>query len=295
MSSGNGNRRVAEVFREYLLRTRHHRSEESQRNVGLVTATVIDIVVHELRYRRVRQLDEDLWRKFQEHMEAVGYADSTRHRYGKQLKTLIRWAQKRDLLAEADLPEDPAEWTMRKSQEHPDRSLSSDEIEELLDGLRGDWMRRPVGLAIYQGVRRGEVLLLQYKDVDVDADMLTVGARGRTKDRSFRRIPVHPRTYEFLPDSIPDTDEWVVTLPKPREEYKDPRGAFTRAFRRRADSLGFPDLRFHDLRHTCASHMARSGEHTLYQIQKFLGHSSIQQTERYAHLLPSDFSVSWGA
>ena len=51
-------------------------------------------------------------------------------------------------------------------------------------------------------------------------------------------------------------------------------------------------LRFHDLRHTFASHAAQSGKVSLYQIKEWLGHSSIDTTEIYAHLLPHDDSIN---
>ena len=51
-------------------------------------------------------------------------------------------------------------------------------------------------------------------------------------------------------------------------------------------------IRFHDLRHTFASHAAQSGRVSLYQIKEWLGHSSIDTTEIYAHLLPYDDSIN---
>ena len=44
---------------------------------------------------------------------------------------------------------------------------------------------------------------------------------------------------------------------------------------------------FHTLRHTFASWLAQSGKVTLYELRDLLRHSSITQTERYAHLIPS--------
>jgi integrase len=49
-----------------------------------------------------------------------------------------------------------------------------------------------------------------------------------------------------------------------------------------------PYIRFHDLRHTFASHWTMRGG-DLYKLQRVLGHKSAQMTLRYAHLLPSAF------
>ena len=45
-------------------------------------------------------------------------------------------------------------------------------------------------------------------------------------------------------------------------------------------------VRWHLLRHTFASHVMQTGRVTLYQLQRWLGHSTPVMTQRYAHLAP---------
>jgi integrase len=52
-------------------------------------------------------------------------------------------------------------------------------------------------------------------------------------------------------------------------------------------------IRFHDLRHTFASHWVMNGG-DLFKLQKILGHKTVQMTMRYAHLQPSAFKDDWG-
>jgi hypothetical protein len=59
-----------------------------------------------------------------------------------------------------------------------------------------------------------------------------------------------------------------------------------KAFRNARIRAGMPDLHFHDLRHTFASHWVMSGG-DLYVLKDILGHKSIQMTQRYAHLSPT--------
>ena len=61
--------------------------------------------------------------------------------------------------------------------------------------------------------------------------------------------------------------------------------AFKKIFKRMTLEAGVKLIRFHDLRHTFASNFLMSGGN-IYDLQKILGHSSVQITERYTHFLP---------
>lgn len=56
-------------------------------------------------------------------------------------------------------------------------------------------------------------------------------------------------------------------------------------------SLGFEDFRFHDLRHTAASHMAMAGSSDS-ELRAFLGHKSAAMVIRYAHYRESTMECS---
>jgi site-specific recombinase XerC len=63
----------------------------------------------------------------------------------------------------------------------------------------------------------------------------------------------------------------------------DPDNFYKRNFQKDIEASGVERIRFHDLRHTFASHYMMSGGN-LYDLQKILGHADIKTTERYAHL-----------
>lgn len=64
------------------------------------------------------------------------------------------------------------------------------------------------------------------------------------------------------------------------------RSEITKAIARRLDQAGLPKMRFHDLRHSCASLLLELGEHPKI-VQEILGHSSIGITmDLYSHVSP---------
>ena len=73
----------------------------------------------------------------------------------------------------------------------------------------------------------------------------------------------------------------MITNPQTRTAYPSFYGTWFIV--RRAAKLD--DLRIHDLRHTFASVLVNKGV-SIYEVQTLLGHSSVQMTQRYAHLAP---------
>jgi integrase len=67
----------------------------------------------------------------------------------------------------------------------------------------------------------------------------------------------------------------------------EPQHITTRHFRPLLRRAGLPELRFHDIRHTCATLLLARGTHPSY-VQRLLGHASVRMTlDRYSHWMPS--------
>ena len=67
----------------------------------------------------------------------------------------------------------------------------------------------------------------------------------------------------------------------------DAQNIINRHFKPLLKRVGLPDIRWHDLRHTCATLLLSRGTHPKY-VQQLLGHASIQLTlDRYSHWMPS--------
>jgi site-specific recombinase XerD len=111
------------------------------------------------------------------------------------------------------------------------------------------------------------------------------------KTNSSRRIMLSAAAVGVLHDvrvraeqlNLPTTQEcYVFTNPRTRTAYH----SFYAAWFVARDLAELEDLRIHDLRHTYASTLINSGV-SLYEVQTLLGHSSLQMTQRYAHLEPN--------
>jgi integrase len=133
------------------------------------------------------------------------------------------------------------------------------------------------------GCRRGEILSLEYKDVDLFKKTVSVFS---TKTGERRTIPLTERVFAVLLEKEKSRakvrsieGDFVFSHPPGRKvNIYTLRSAFEDAM----EKVGIQDFRFHDLRHTFASRLAQSGVDP-YTIQKLMGHSSFITTQRYAH------------
>jgi integrase len=166
------------------------------------------------------------------------------------------------------------------------RWLTHEEAIRLLDASRRS--RNPslvdlVELALFTGMRQGELLNLTWADVD--------RARGgilleKTKSGRRREVPLGERAYAVLERrSVSGTPVRLVFGSRSwdcfRKGWEAAVGAAT---------LDAP-LRFHDLRHTLASWAVQRGV-TLPELKDLLGHSTLTMVLRYAHLAPENLRAA---
>jgi integrase len=155
------------------------------------------------------------------------------------------------------------------------RWLTDEEEERIRAVLTTDTHRWEFDLTLHTGMRRGENFWLRWKDVDVERGNLTV--KGKTGQRhivanetaiaALRKLHMRSGDKEFV---CPDNDG---------RAKRDWRRWFEEAVR----EANVPDFHFHDLRHTFASRLVMAGV-DIRTVQELLGHKSIVQTMRYAHL-----------
>jgi integrase len=199
------------------------------------------------------------------------------------------------------------------------RPLSETEVRAFLDLAResGDRFEALYVLAITTGLRRGELLGLRWDDVSMERSTLRVGRAlvreggrhtlGETKTRRGRRqINLTPRTVSTLKAHHKKQQEEKIKL---TGLYKDhglifatrvgtpinPENLVNRSFKPLLERASLPEIRFHDLRHTCATLLLGRGVHPKF-VQELLGHATKAMTlDTYSHYLPSMGDQAAGA
>lgn len=149
-------------------------------------------------------------------------------------------------------------------------------------------IREIVTLAVGTGMRLDELIHLQWADLDLDRRLIAVhrGRHGTTKSGKARYIPILDTLLPFLRELSLKRGGAKLVFPgedgKPRSK---PGVRFP--FKQAAKRAGLPEaLRFHDLRHTFASHWVLDGG-DIFRLSKILGHSNVMITQKvYAHLAP---------
>lgn len=159
------------------------------------------------------------------------------------------------------------------------RFLSDAERTRLLDACKpAPWPRLYllVLMALTTGARKGELLGLTWADVDRDRGLASV---GQTKNGDPRMLPLVAAVLDELARFTGAPDERVFRATRRAQAPH----AFEEGWKDALVSAGIRGFRFHDLRHSCASLLARAGA-TLLEIGDLLGHRQISMTKRYSHL-----------
>jgi integrase len=139
-----------------------------------------------------------------------------------------------------------------------------------------EWMRATMAFAACTGVRRGEMLSLQWMDVDMANRRLYL---RETKNGVLRILPLSEfalRVLRSLPEGAGGDTVFAGVDAARLSVYT----------RRIFHGLGIPDASFHTLRHTAASWLVMEGV-DLYAVGQILGRKTPRMTQRYAHLSPN--------
>ncbi len=144
--------------------------------------------------------------------------------------------------------------------------------------------------ALHTGARAGELLALQWRDIDLAARLIVIrrssvrGVVGPTKSGRERKVPT-TTTLRCALEAIRHRRSANVFCKAAGEPFTI--WMLHYRLRRALERAGIRRVRLHDLRHTFASHLVSEAV-PIRQVQEWLGHSSITMTMRYSHLAPGN-------
>lgn len=185
--------------------------------------------------------------------------------------------------------------------------LTLEQAKLLQNAVEGHFLEIVVTLALWTGMRRGEILALQWSDVNLDSKVITVRRSiveltgplkfGLTKTGVGRSI---------------DLPDYLISVLRTHKAHQNAQrlklgpaygnlglvcshddgtpwrpSTITNAFKNVVRKIGLPFVSFHDLRHTHASILLAEGIHPKV-VQERLGHSTIKLTmDTYSHVMPT--------
>jgi integrase len=156
-----------------------------------------------------------------------------------------------------------------------ERRLKQGELEALLDAIdqgRNSFVRPLVLLALATGLRRGELLRLIWKDIDLDCRSALI---RDTKNGSDRTIPLSRPAASIL-TGLSKVEATVFSITP---------NALRQSWRRACQRAEIEDLRFHDLRHEAISQFFELGL-SVPEVALISGHRDARMLFRYTHLAP---------
>jgi len=250
---------------------------------------------------------EDL-NDFYAYLEDSGLSGASALRYHGLIHAAFSYAVKKELID--DNPCDHADHPKR--ERYRASFYSEDELRDLLIAARESPIYIPVMLAAYYGLRRSEALGLKWSNIDFQSKTISISHKvieanvdGKYQAKGFDRMKNQSsnRTLPLIEDVenellyhrqqqsmnaavlrgayCHDCDDYVCT---------DATGQLMRPnfisvqFGKLLKDNGFRHIRYHDLRHTCASLLLKNGI-PMKAIQEWLGHSTFEVTANiYAHL-----------
>ena len=219
------------------------------------------------------------------------------------LAQLLKSAVKAKLIARSPIDDVQTKVTAKRKKV---QVLDEAELAQLLAHLKGHWLYMPTLLAAYTGLRRGEVLGLRWRDIDMAAGTLQVAQSVEVvqneivftelkTDRSRRTVTVpdsllrelmrHKKEQAAMRLKLglgKDAADLVFTTAEGEVINPD---VLSEMFRIRVHAAGIKHTRFHGLRHFHITHLLKSGV-PVHVVSARAGHARASITlDAYAHLI----------
>ena len=261
---------------------------------------------------QLKEVTPDAIQRYYSAKDEEGLSPNTVIKHHAILRSILKYAVKT-----RQLKENPCDYVDRpKTKKYTGDYYNATEIKQLIEVSKGTLLEVPVFIAAYFGLRRSEVLGVRWSAIDFTNGLLTIChkvvriakdgkvvkfASDKLKTESSRRVlPLDDNLLNFF--SIVKARQErnrEVCGNAYNEEYEDyvcvndagellnpdyVSGMFGKMIKRH----GLKPIRYHDLRHSCASLLLQLG-YSMKSIQEWLGHSNYQTTANlYSHIDPQN-------
>ncbi|HEX9951370.1 MAG TPA: site-specific integrase [Rubricoccaceae bacterium] len=276
---------AADAFYE----SRSHRTASTQRTYRDIVGRFAASLPREHAVAAVTAADIERW------LDSLPAGDVTRRTYTKHLSTYFRFCVEAGS-APADVT---AAVKLRRVPRTFPKALSTDEVAHLVEVIEGGppavhWLRDVVVFTDNTGLRRGEVVSLRWRSVDLTGAFVTVACDSgfQTKSGAERRVPLSQPALGVL--SRLHDDHRARGGVGDDHVFRHARGPLgpdylSQRFATWARAAGLEGTGFHGLRHTAISWLAERGV-PLPVVQRFAGHADIAVTMRYVHVAPDVYA-----
>lgn len=171
--------------------------------------------------------------------------------------------------------------TARASANEWRRARKRPLFPEIPTGAYAGHLTPIVLLAMNTGLRKGELLALEWSDINLEARMLTI-RREHAKSGKQRHVPLNAEALTVL-------TQWASQVGDCGAVFRVT--SVKNGWESLLMSAKIEDLRFHDLRHHFASRLVMAGV-DLNTVRELLGHADLTMTLRYAHLAPEHLAAA---
>lgn len=159
--------------------------------------------------------------------------------------------------------------------------FTDEEFAKIYENLP-DWVKPIVILAKNTGLRLANISNLRWNQVDFKNKCIVLDAEEMKNSKSLG-IPLNSQAWKVLLKqksicSIPTLHVFPNTNGKPYTKW-----GVSHAFKKACKKAGYPNYRFHDLRHDFCSKLVQGGV-DIYRVKELAGHKDVTTTQRYAHL-----------
>ena len=242
--------------------------------------------------------------------DGAGIESSVMHRY-TTLRSILNFAKREGIIDRNVASKRDCQICVPKPQQREFFVLSEVEARELIMSLESEelWFRVAVMLALLLGLRRSEIIGLCLADIDWPNCSLTVSRTATQQTINNRNtVMIKPFTKNRRPKSFTLSESLLQTLKQLVVEHESNEKQFDEDYNREWDGYliryadgklvspnvltqhfrlfikkhNYKDIRFHDLRHSCASILFANGT-DLLTIQEILGHAQLTTTIMYTH------------